>query len=147
MARSSPAIRQMFAGLVAAALLAGCSRVTLVSRYDPATDEGITAFHGKLEGLLSQLDEEPVSPYATVKPSYDALRADLARLRLRNEARPKNELTVRQLEELRAAFTILEEQHRNDSLNRAMIEPTRDALRRACGAILKLELAKRELDE
>jgi hypothetical protein len=126
------------------AIFAGCP-VTFISSYDEATDKGITALQKSVEGLLSQLDQTAVPDYKGLKGTYDGLRVELSSLHLRNEARPKNTLTVRQLDELKAILDKLEELHKAGKLNQAMVAPTRDAFNQAFRALLKLELEKKEL--
>lgn len=137
---------ELWAIVLAAAVLAGCT-VTLISSYDEATDKGITALQKSVDGLMSQLDQDPVPDYNAVKKTYDAIRSDLNSLRLRNEARPKNILTVKQLDELKASLDTLEGQHKAGRLNQAMVGPARDILNQTFRAILKLELEKKELDK
>lgn len=132
--------------VLAAVMVAGCA-VTFISSYDETTDKGITALQRSVDGLMGQLDQNPVPDYDTLKKSYDAIRSDLGSLRLRNEARPKNTLTVKQLEELKAGLDILEGQHKAGTLNRAMVGPARDSLNQTFRALLRLELEKKELDK
>jgi len=131
---------------LSAVILVACA-VTFISSYDETTDKGITALQKSVEGLMNQLNHDPVPDYAAMKKNYDAIRSDLSSLRLRNEARPKNTLTVRQLDELKAELDKLENMHRDKTLNKAMVEPARAILDQAFLAILKLELEKKELDK
>jgi hypothetical protein len=133
--------------LAALGALAACRHVTFVSPYDEATDKGATAIHGQVDALLTQLDRDPVPAYGSLKPSYDAIHADISSLRLRNEARPKNELTVKQIDALESNVSAVEEQHRTGALNQAMVAPARDILNQTFRAILTLELAKKELPQ
>lgn len=140
-------IRFPFSALVLlTAIFAGCT-VTFISSYDEATDKGITALQKSVGGLTSQLDQAPVPDYKGLAGSYNAIRGDLSSLHLRNEARPKNTLTVKQLDELKAILDKLEELHKEGKLNQAMVEPTRETLNQTFRALLKLELAKKELDK
>jgi hypothetical protein len=135
----------LFASVVA--LIACAPHVTLISPYDEVTDKNVTAIHQRVDALLTQLDVDPVPSYASVKPTYDGIRADIAELRLRNVARPNNSTTVKQIDELSATLRTFEDQHKGQTLNQAMIAPSRDAFDRAFGAILKLELTKKELKD
>jgi hypothetical protein len=120
----------------------------LISAYDEVTDQSVMALHKSVDGLLNQLDQNPLPEYAAVKPVYDSIRGDLAALRLRNEVRPKNKLTVDQLEHLRAALADdVEAQHKAGKFNHVMVAPTRIALDSIFASILKLELAKKDLKE
>ncbi len=150
MVRSQAGTRRVSSAVVAswAAVFAltACRHVTLISPYDEATDKSVTAIHQKVNSLLSQLDVEPVPAYTTVKPAYEGIRADIASLRLRNVARPNNEVTVKQIDELSSVLATFEGQHKGQTLNQAMIAPSRDAFDRTFGAILKLELTKKEAE-
>ncbi|MGA3244399.1 MAG: hypothetical protein ABSE41_07280 [Bacteroidota bacterium] len=128
-------------------VLVGCSNITLISSYDETTDKGVTALDKSVNGLLNKLDKDPVPDYDVLKNSYDEIRADLGSLRLRNEARPKNTLTVKQLDIVKTQLDILENQHKTKKLNQAMMDPLRGIFQQTFGAILKLELEKKELDK
>ena len=143
-------IPRLWAELSALALvaivLAGCT-VTFISSYDEATDKGITALQKSVDSLMTQLDQNPLPEYNTMKKSYAAIRTDLSSLLLRNEARPKNTLTVKQLDELKAVLDTLEGQHKANTLNQPMLGPSRDILNQTFLALLKLELEKKELNK
>jgi hypothetical protein len=128
------------------ALSSACA-ITLISSYDETTDQGVTTLSKNVGQLLGQLDQTPVPDYASMKPGYASLEADLASLRLRNEARPKNSTTVKQLDEVKAILDKLEDLHKNGKFVQVMVGPTRDAFDQSFRAILKLELAKKELDQ
>jgi hypothetical protein len=128
-------------------VLTGCVPITLISSYDETTDKGVTALDKSVNGLLNQLDKDPVPDYDAVKNIYDGIRVDLASLRLRNDARPTNSLTVKQLDIVKTQLDILENQHKIKKLNQAMMGPLRSIFQQTFGAILKLELEKKELDK
>jgi hypothetical protein len=107
-------------------------------------DEGITALQRDVDAPLDVLNTTSVPEYTATKPSYDSIHANLAVLRTRNELRTKNSLTLAQLKELADAFDILEGQHREGTLNQAMVGPSRASLDQICRALLKLELEKKE---
>ena len=127
-------------------VLTGCA-VTFISSYDEATDKGVTGLQTSIDSLMRQLDQDPVPDYGAVKKNYDTIRVDLSSLRFRNEARPNNSITVKQLNILKGQLDTLENQHKNKTLNQVMIAPAQDALDRTLSAILKLELAKKELNK
>jgi hypothetical protein len=141
-AMALPAPRPAALGLL---LLIGGCHVTLISPYDEATDKGVSAIQRSVQALTSELDQSPVPTYASTRGHYDGIRAELGALQVRNGARQQNELTVRQLGDLKAILDKLEELHKTDKLIQPMIGPSRDALEQALRAILKLELAKKEL--
>lgn len=128
-----------------AVLLAGCA-VTLVSSYDATTDQEVTALQKSVAALLNELDQNPVPAFAVTKAQYDSIFIDLHSLYIRNEARPENTLTVRQLDALKAELTTLEKEHQQNELNEAMLGPARESLDQTFRAILKLELEKKELN-
>jgi hypothetical protein len=128
------------------ALPCACA-ITFISSYDETTDQGVTALSKNVGQLLGQLDQTPVPDYASMQPGYASVEADLAALRLRNEARPKNSTTVKQLDQVKAILDKLEEVHKSGKFVQVMVGPTRDSFDQAFRAILKLELAKKELDQ
>jgi hypothetical protein len=132
--------------VLSAVILAGCA-VNFISSYDEVTDKGITALQKSVDGLMNQLEQEPVPDYDSLKKSYDTIRDDFSSLRFRNEARPKNTLTVKQLDELKAELDKMEKLHKDKKFNQAMVGPTREILNQTLRAILKLELAKKELNK
>jgi len=137
---------KLSAFILATIILAGCA-VTLISSYDEATDKGITALQKSVDGLMNQLDQDPVPDYIAVKKSYETIWSEFNSLRLRNEARPRNTLTVKMLGELKAQLDILEKNHKDKTLNQAMVRPAQDILNQTFRAILKLELEKKELNK
>lgn len=94
---------------------------------------------------MTKLDADPVPAYGSAKNDYDELRTDVAALRLRNAARPNNSLTVQQIDRLAAALQDVEQQHKAGQLSSAMAPVMRGQLDEIVGAILKLELTKKEL--
>lgn len=130
--------------LLLAPALVSCGPYIFVSAYDEKTDEGLTALQKDVDDLLDALDTTSLPDYATTKPRYDSIRANLAALRRRNELRTKNSLTLAQLKEFADAFNILEGQHQKGTLNQAMVAPARASLDQICRALLKLELEKKE---
>jgi hypothetical protein len=132
--------------LASAALVAGCA-VTLISTYDESTDKGVSALQTKADALMTQLDQEHVPAYTAVKSSYDGVRSDLGSLQFRNEARPKNSLTIRQLGELKTQLDTLEALHSTGRLNQPAAEIAKRTIDQTLGAILRLELEKKELNK
>jgi hypothetical protein len=137
---------KLLAIVLGAVMLAGCA-VTLISSYDQETDKGITALQKSVDGLMNQLDQDPVPDYDALKKSYDTIWSEFSSLRFRSEARPNNTFTVKQLDELKAELDKLEKLHKDKKLNQAMVGPTREILNQTLRAILKLELEKKELNK
>ena len=117
--------------------------VTLISPYDETTDKAITSIQMNVDGLLNRLDRDPVPDYGKMEKEYAAIWCEFDSVYLRNEARPKNSLTLGQLDALKKQLTILEENHKEGKLNQAMLEPARNSLDQTFVAILKLELEKK----
>lgn len=164
-------MRSRIGALIAAGvLLAGCQLSTM-SRYDATTDKGVTALQRGIGRLFTKLEtlaaESPALESLTescrpakFEASYRELQNDLRALIVRNEAREKNELTVRQLTGLRDSLTALQklQQERYEPadparriaqpgdrcLDAAMVEASRGSLDQHIRAILKLELGKRD---
>jgi hypothetical protein len=140
-------IAQAFALLVTAAALAGCLRVQYITPYDETTDKMVTALHGSVSQVLDELDRPAPPAYAAMAARYAAIQGELRAIRLRNEARPKNRLTIEQLGELKKGLDTLEKVHKDGLLVQVMVPIQRDTLDQTFRAILKLELAKKELNE
>lgn len=136
-----------FALLFTAAALAGCFSVRYISPYDETTDRMVTALHGSVSRVLDELDKPAPPAYAAMAARYAAVQTELRAIRLRNEARPKNKLTIEQLGELKKGFDTLEKTHKDGLLVQVMVPIQRDTLDQTFRAILKLELAKKELNE
>lgn len=132
--------------LLAFALVTGCTHVQLISPYDETTDRMVTALHKATSEVLDEL-EAATPGYATMSKRYAGLKSDLRAVQLRNEARPKNKLTIAQLQELKANLDKLEKAHKDGLMAPVMVRPMRDAFDQTFRAILTLELAKKELNE
>ena len=139
-----PGTRALLSTVGLLSVLAGCS-VTLISHYDEVTDHGVTALKKRVDGLFRQLAADPVPDYQAVKPVYDEIDIDLAALRLRNELRPKNEITVQQLELLEKNVDLLRQLHKDGAINHAALAPAQATFDQSFRAILKLELEKKSL--
>ena len=137
---------QSLIALSLAGLCASCT-VTMISSYDETTDRDVTALHKTVADLLGQLDQAPVPDYASLKKVYDGIRNDLGATRFRNELRPNNTITVKQLDILRSLLSDLERQHKAGTFNQAMVNPTRELLDQTFRAVLKLEFEKKSLDK
>lgn len=129
------------------ALVAGCSHVQLISPYDETTDRMVTALHKSTAEVLDELETAPTPGFAAMSKRYSGLKSELRAVQLRNEARPKNKLTIAQLQEFKANVDKLEKAHREGLMAPVMVQPMRDAFDQTFRAILTLELAKKELNE
>ncbi len=71
------------------------------------------------------------------------MRAELSVIRVRAAARPKNEITVQQLDLVAENVKNLEELHKLGFDSPEALEPLRNAFQQSFQAILTLELAKK----
>jgi conjugal transfer/entry exclusion protein len=128
------------------AILSLSCTVRFVSRYDAATDQALTALQRHTVDFLSTMSKDDMSPsYSVAAPSYASLRNELSVLAQRNAVRDHNELTNKQLAELQAALSTLENRHKSDGqLPRAFWGPARDSLDQIFRALTKLEIQKNE---
>ena len=164
-------MRSRIGSLIAVGLLLGGCQPAFVSRYDATTDKGVTALQRAIGRHLGALDAlaaespglesltESCSP-AKFAATYRKLQSELHALIVRNEAREKNALTVRQLEGLRDSLGTLQklQQERYEPtdparrivqpgdrcLSAGLVEAGRQSLDQHIRAILKLELGKRD---
>ncbi|MGH9436345.1 MAG: hypothetical protein ACRD22_00260 [Terriglobia bacterium] len=123
--------------------VAACT-VRLISSYDPVTDQEVTALQKQVDQLLVKLDHDPTPAYSTVANSYESIWVDFKVLYVRNEARPKNQITTQQLDQLRGELQDLETANKKEVLNQAMLKPAGESIQQTFRAILQLELAKKE---
>lgn len=133
--------------LLAFVFATGCTKVQLISPYDEITDRMVTALHQSTSEVLDELEAAPTPGYAAMSKRYSGLKRELRAVQLRNEARPKNRLTIEQLQRLKANLELLEKTHKEGQLAPVMVQPMRDAFDQTFRAILTLELAKKELNE
>jgi hypothetical protein len=131
------------------AAVTACSggKVVFVTAYDEQTDEGVTLLQRKTDALFLALKKAPFPDYASTAPVYAEIHSDIAALKMRNEVRDKNDLTVKQIVALGNAFTIFEGQHKGGTLNEFMVDPGKMSIDQIYRAILKLEIAKKEPKE
>lgn len=133
--------------LLAFVLVTGCTKVQLISPYDETTDRMVTALHQSTSEVLDELEAAPTPGYAAMSKRYAGLKRELRAMQLRNEARPKNKLTIAQLQELKINLDKLEKTHKDGLMAAVMVQPMRDAFDRTFRALLTLELVKKELNE
>lgn len=105
--------------------------------------------------MLTDLERNPGKPkcsYASHGDFYAEAQVDLNVLTACNQFRPRNEITLQQLDLLTDSFKRLEELHRgadnqNTCLSLEEIEALRAGFDSSFGAVLKLELANRRGDK
>ncbi|MBI4500554.1 MAG: hypothetical protein HY700_05275 [Gemmatimonadetes bacterium] len=135
--------------LVALSGAGGACAVRLVSEYDDTTDKEVSSLQRSVDSFLRSLARSPRPPgcsYQVRAGFYDTTLTGVSSLVLRNRARPRNTLTVQQLELLDSSLVLLERLHQGKGegcLSPEEIEPLRGNLNTSFAAILRLELAKR----
>lgn len=151
-----PRPRRAGVGLIIALLvvsigLTGCTNVQLVGPYDQQTVDAVTALLKKIESQLIRLERILETPtpeaadqakYERYADFYDEIKLDLSLIRVRANALPQNERTVKQIDELGAAIGNFEQLHKG-GLNRQVVSTSRRILSQAIEAILKAEFAKK----
>jgi hypothetical protein len=123
----------------------GC-QIKLVADYDEVTDRSVTALQREFERFFIDLERNlytPEADHGNYIEFYDQVRAELSVIRVRSAARPKNEITVEQLDLVAQNVEVLEELHRLGFDSPEELEPLRAAFQQSFQAILTLELAKK----
>jgi hypothetical protein len=128
-----------------AALLSACT-MPLISGYDEVTDKTVTALQRKVEEHLVRL--EAVSgkigcEHAKYEKFYEEVKVDVSAIRTRTDAIPKNDITIKQTNELSESLQGLEDLHKLACISKAQIPTLRAPLNSIFTGILKLELAKK----
>jgi hypothetical protein len=130
-----------------AATLAGLGcQIKLVADYDEITDRSVTALQREFELFFIDVERNLYTPDAgheNYVGFYDEVRAELSVIRVRAAARPKNEITVEQLDLVAQNVDNLEELHKLGFDSPEELEPLRAAFQQSFQAILTLELAKK----
>ena len=145
------------AALALTTLLGGCA-VQLISDYDPETDQGISALQSEVTAqlaILEQLGAAPGGPkspeckFENFKDSYAQFAAQAHVLKVRNEARFKNELTTTQIEllekNLGEQLVALHRDAEGQCMTSGTVIAARATLDQLFRAILKLEIAKQKV--
>lgn len=139
-------------------LLAGCA-VQFVSDYDPETDQGVSALQSEVTAHFATLGQlatgpngRPLSPdckFENFRAVYAQFAAQAHVLKVRNEVRDKNELTIAQLGLLEQNLgELLPAAHRDGDgacMSSGAVLVARETMDQAFRAILKLELAKKQM--
>ncbi|MDR7523209.1 MAG: hypothetical protein QN168_12185 [Armatimonadota bacterium] len=135
--------------LAAAALGLSACTAELIAQHDEATVRSVTDLLRKVDSFLIKLERVLETPagaddarYEKHVAFYDEVRVDLNLIRVRAKALPRNERTVRQIDDLEAALKNFEDLHRQ-GLNRQVVTTARGIITQAIEAILKAEFAKR----
>lgn len=121
----------------------------VVGPYDGTTDQMTTSLQVSVDSFLEVLatDTIPHCTFPAQKSFYAHIGAAANTLTIRNQARPKNDLTTQQIVLLDSSLALLTRYHQGKGDHRCMtageIAPLRQNLDVTFGAILKLELAKK----
>jgi hypothetical protein len=123
----------------------GC-QIKLVADYDEITDRSVMALQREFERFFIDVERNLYTleaDHGNYIGFYDEVRAELGVIRVRAAARPKNEITVEQLDLVAQNVDNLEELHKLGFESPEELEPLRAAFQQSFQAILTLELAKK----
>jgi len=128
--------------------LSACT-IRLISEYDENIDRGATALHKSFESFFFKIESQsfPACNYDNHKDFYDQSKVDISALKLRAEAIPKNDNTIKQIKTLADSLNLLEQLHQTHTDNCLLKEEVavlRTNFNVSLGAIIKLELAKKK---
>ncbi len=140
--------RHLFAILAVMSVISGCS-VMMISGYDEKTDTAVTAMQKQVETFFVTIESQvgmPGCKYENHKSFYQNSKIALSAIEVRSKALPKNEITVQQVELLADSLKSLEELHKLGCLTAEQIAPLRSNFNTSFTAILRLELAKKYVD-
>lgn len=130
-------------------LQVACTTIRLISPYDETIDRGTGDVHTKIVafvGRMTLLAGKPEGTYEANKAFYPEIAGEITTLKLRADATPKNEITVKLFEELEGNTERLRKLHetgKEGGLSLPLAKPALAAITTNCGAILRLEIAKK----
>jgi hypothetical protein len=131
-------------------VLAGCTTVQYVSRYDAATEAQINKIQQQVETLFSRIEKnlgKPEADYKLYVDAYSQLHIDANILYTRAQAIDLNRITVEQSAELIQWLKGMEELHKTGIVSADLLSIPRTQAQQIFVAMLKFELAKkRQLD-
>ncbi len=136
----------LYFSILALLLTLACCGITLISGYDEITDNAVTQLQRKVDTFLIEIQRNVGTSevgYENRKEFYDEVRIDIDAIRVRAEAKEKNEITLRQLKTLQESVDSFEKLHELGFIKPEEIEPLRQAFDTIFTAILKLELTKK----
>ncbi len=141
--------KAFLSGVLLLLLASGCT-VQYVSRYDEATEQGITQIQRSVETLLQSIEQNlgtPDAAYENYTSTYEQLNVDAALLQTRARAIDLNSITAEQSEVLIGWLGNLEELHKTGFTDGGVLTVVRTQGQQIFVAMLKFELAKkRQLD-
>lgn len=130
-------------------LFVACTQVRLVGPYDEMIDNGTGQVHTKLVAFVTRMESlagQPAGTYANNAQFYTDIAAEVSTLRLRAQALPKDDITVKMLDELAGNVERLRQLHQiggDKGLPEVLGKPALSALETNCGEILVLEVKKK----
>ena len=130
-------------------IMLGCGPIRIISPYDQVIDEGVTKFHTDVTsfvGKMVTLAGKPEGTYESNKGSYSELAAEVGSLRMRAAQTPKNDITVKSLDEIAGNVERLRQLHesgKEQGLSKPLADPALVALTVQCESIIKFEIAKK----
>jgi hypothetical protein len=146
---AAPSHRSLVVFFLSLLLLLGCGPVRLVSSYDEVIDQRTSDLHTKIGAFVGRMETlagKPEGTYLANQEPYVEINAEIATLRLHAAAVPKNEITVKLIDELSQNVDSLRKLHEiggDRGLRKVLAGPALSAIDVNCGSIIKFEIAKK----
>ncbi len=124
---------------------ASCT-ISLVGEYDPATDAAVTELYQTVDAFLIHIGRSIGTDAASYEQNADFYPEALSRvnaIRFRSSLRPKNDITIQQLDLIKDNLDLLEQFHQMGFSDAEQLEPIQSAFEVSFKAIMKFELAKK----
>lgn len=128
--------------------LVGCASITLIAPYDQKIDEGVTNLQKMSAEFFTKIERQGGSKpedYKNHSNFYDDSKVALSGILVRADAIATNTKTVDMLRKLNEQLQLLEARHQKDGISAAVATDNAKSFNRTFGAILTLEVAKKEL--
>lgn len=125
----------------------GCA-VHMAADYDEQIELSVTRLQIKVETFFNFLERTVESnpeavAYESLGSFYDEIKAEISGIKLRAALQPKNELTTRQLDQLRDTVKELEAYHQEGFTMKEEVVTIRSSFEIIFKSILEFELAKK----
>jgi hypothetical protein len=144
-----PSPRSWFVWILSLLVLVGCGPVRLVSNYDEVIDHRTSAVHTKIGAFVGRMEAlagKPEGTYEQNQAGYAEIEAEIATLKLHATAVPKNDITVKMIDELAQNVGNLRKLHElggERGLRKVLAKSALAAIDVNCSTIIKFELAKK----
>jgi len=125
-----------------ALLCASACAVRLIAEYDEHAVQEASRLQKEMDLFLTRLGSQG-GAFPARAAFYDTYETDVRALRLRAEARPKNQITAEQLGKIEKSVGDLREVHRAGPVSDGAARVNRDLFNAMWKAVLTLELAKK----